>query len=70
MLVGVLPSAAATANPNASPIIAQALDGSVDSVNYPAAGFALTNQRGAPVSLAGLRGKVVLLTFLDPGMHV
>ncbi len=29
VLVGVLPSAAATANPNASPIIAQALDGSV-----------------------------------------
>ena len=53
VLVGVLPSAAATANPNASPIIAQALDGSVDSVSYPAAGFALTNQRGEPVSLAG-----------------
>jgi cytochrome oxidase Cu insertion factor (SCO1/SenC/PrrC family) len=66
VLVGVLPSAAATANPNASPIIAQALDGSADSVSYPAAGFALINQRGEPVSLAALRGKVVLLTFLDP----
>ena len=65
-LLGVLPSAAATANPNADPIIAQALNGSNDVVDYAAAGFTLTDQRGAPVSLAGLRGKVVLLTFLDP----
>ena len=28
--------------------------------------FALTDQDGQPVSLASLRGKVVLLTFLDP----
>jgi cytochrome oxidase Cu insertion factor (SCO1/SenC/PrrC family) len=65
-LVGVVPAAAATTNPNADPIIAQALDGTADYVNYPAAPFALTDQNGAPVSLASLRGKVVLLTFLDP----
>ena len=28
--------------------------------------FALTDQRGQPVSLSSLRGKLVLLTFLDP----
>jgi cytochrome oxidase Cu insertion factor (SCO1/SenC/PrrC family) len=66
VLVGVLPSVAASANPNADPIIAQALNGSSDVVNYQAAGFSLTDQDGAPVSLAGLHGKVVLLTFLDP----
>jgi cytochrome oxidase Cu insertion factor (SCO1/SenC/PrrC family) len=65
-LLGVVPSAAASANPNADPIIAQALNGSSDSVNYPADGFTLTDQHGTPVSLASLHGKVVLLTFLDP----
>ena len=34
--------------------------------DYPAAPFRLTDQHGQPVSLASLRGKVVLLTFLDP----
>jgi cytochrome oxidase Cu insertion factor (SCO1/SenC/PrrC family) len=66
VLVGVLPSAVASANPNADPIIAQALDGSSDVVDFQAAGFSLTDQDGAPVSLASLHGKVVLLTFLDP----
>ena len=31
----------------------------------PAPAFTLRDQRGAPVSLAGLRGRPVLLTFLD-----
>ena len=39
VLVGVLPSAAASANPNADPIIAQAIGGTANAVNYPAAGF-------------------------------
>jgi cytochrome oxidase Cu insertion factor (SCO1/SenC/PrrC family) len=65
-LVGVLPAAAASTNPNADPIIAQAIDGTANTVNYPAAGFTLTDQAGRPVSLASLHGKVVLLTFLDP----
>ena len=42
------------------------MDGSSDSLNYPAPGFTLTDQAGQQVSLASLRGKVVLLTFLDP----
>jgi cytochrome oxidase Cu insertion factor (SCO1/SenC/PrrC family) len=65
-LVGVLPAAAASTNPHADPIIAQAIDGTAALVNYRAAGFTLTDQNGAQVSLAGLHGKVVLLTFLDP----
>jgi cytochrome oxidase Cu insertion factor (SCO1/SenC/PrrC family) len=65
-LLGVVPAAAASANPNADPIIAQAVDGAIDPVDYPAAGFTLTDQDGSRVSLASLRGKVVVLTFLDP----
>ena len=66
VLVGVLPSAAASANPNADPIIAQAIGGTSNAVNYPAPGFSLTDQHGSQVSLASLHGKVVLLTFFDP----
>jgi hypothetical protein len=62
-LVGALPAVAASANPHADPIIAQAIGGTADPVNYPAKGFTLTGQDGAQVSL---HGKVVLLTFLDP----
>lgn len=32
----------------------------------PAPSFTLVDQNGAPVSLASARGKVVLLTFMDP----
>ena len=35
-------------------------------MNSPAPGFTLTDQHGGQVALASLRGKVVLLTFLDP----
>ena len=66
VLVGAIPMAAASANPNADPILTQAVDGSPNAVDAPAPGFALTDQRGRPVSLASLRGKVVALTFLDP----
>jgi cytochrome oxidase Cu insertion factor (SCO1/SenC/PrrC family) len=66
IVLGAAPMAAAQANPHADTIIAQALDGSSDSLNYPAPGFTLTDQAGHQVSLASLRGKVVLLTFLDP----
>src|SRR5262249_35028199 len=48
------------------PIIAQALDGASAPLNSPASQFTLTDVSGRPVSLASLRGNVVLLTFLDP----
>jgi cytochrome oxidase Cu insertion factor (SCO1/SenC/PrrC family) len=64
--IGVIPLAAASASASASPILAQALDGSSAPLDFRAPAFTLTNQHGHAVSLASLRGKVVLLTFLDP----
>jgi cytochrome oxidase Cu insertion factor (SCO1/SenC/PrrC family) len=66
VLVGVVPMAAVAANRTADPILAEAIAGATAPINVPAPGFTLTDQNGQPVSLAGLRGKVVLLTFLDP----
>jgi cytochrome oxidase Cu insertion factor (SCO1/SenC/PrrC family) len=65
-IIGVIPLATASASASASPILAQALDGSSAPLDFKAPAFTLTNQHGRPVSLASLHGKVVLLTFLDP----
>jgi cytochrome oxidase Cu insertion factor (SCO1/SenC/PrrC family) len=66
IILGAAPMAAAQASQNADPILAEAIAGSAAPLSFPAKGFALTDQHGQPVSLASLRGKVVLLTFLDP----
>ena len=66
IVLGAAPMAAAQASPNADPILAEAIAGSSAPLNFPAQGFQLTDQHGRTVSLASLRGKVVLLTFLDP----
>jgi cytochrome oxidase Cu insertion factor (SCO1/SenC/PrrC family) len=66
IILGAAPMAAAQASPNADPILAQAIAGSTVRVNFPAASFRLTDQHGRIVTMAGLRGKVVLLTFLGP----
>ena len=66
IVLGAAPMALASASRNADPILARAIDGPSAPVDYPAPAFSLTDQRGAPVSLASLRGKAVLLTFLDP----
>jgi cytochrome oxidase Cu insertion factor (SCO1/SenC/PrrC family) len=66
VLVGAAPMAFATTNPNADPITAEAIAGSTGQFDTPAANFTLTSQDGRQVSLSSLRGKVVLLTFLDP----
>ena len=66
IVVGVAPMAFASANRNADTIIAQALAGASGAMNEPAPSFTLTSQDGHQVSLSSLRGKVVLLTFLDP----
>ena len=58
--------AAAAANRTADPILALAIAGDSTAMDLPAPGFQLTDQNGQPVSLASLRGKVVLMTFLDP----
>ena len=64
--LGAAPLAAAQASPQASAILAQAIDGQNAPVDFPARDFTLTDQHGTTVSLSGLRGKVVLLSFLDP----
>jgi cytochrome oxidase Cu insertion factor (SCO1/SenC/PrrC family) len=66
IILGAAPMAAAQASRNADPILAESIAGSAAPLNFPAKGFALTDQHGQTVSLASLRGKVVLLTFLDP----
>jgi cytochrome oxidase Cu insertion factor (SCO1/SenC/PrrC family) len=64
--LGAAPMAVAEVQRTASPIIATALDGTPEALNFRAAPFDLTDQHGRQVSLASLHGKVILLTFLDP----
>jgi len=66
IVLGAAPMASAAANRTADPILALAISGDSSRVDLPAPGFSLTDQDGRTVSLASLRGKVVLLTFLDP----
>ena len=66
IVVGAAPMAMAQAKGSADPIIAQAIDGNAAPLDFRAPAFTLTDQDGRPASLASLRGKVVLLTFLDP----
>jgi cytochrome oxidase Cu insertion factor (SCO1/SenC/PrrC family) len=66
IILGAAPMAAAQASASADPILAEAISGSSAPLNFPAKPFQLTDQHGQTVSLASLRGKVVLLTFLDP----
>ncbi len=66
IILGAAPMAVAQASPVADTILAQAIDGSGAQFNSRAAAFSLTDQHGRAVTLASLRGKVVLLTFLDP----
>jgi protein SCO1/2 len=65
IILGAAPMIAAQANPVADPILAQAINGASAPVDHPAPHFSLTDQNGRRVTLASLRGKVVLLTFLD-----
>jgi cytochrome oxidase Cu insertion factor (SCO1/SenC/PrrC family) len=65
IILGAAPMAAAQANPVADPILAEAINGSSAPLDVPAPTFSLTDQHGRTVTLASLRGKVVLLTFLD-----
>jgi hypothetical protein len=66
ILLGAAPMAAAAVNRTADPILALAISGDSTRLNLPAPDFSLTDQNGRTVSLASLRGKVVLMTFLDP----
>jgi cytochrome oxidase Cu insertion factor (SCO1/SenC/PrrC family) len=66
IILGAAPMAVAQASSVADPILAESIAGSSAPLNFPAKAFQLTDQRGQTVGLASLRGKVVLLTFLDP----
>ncbi len=66
VLVGMAPMAETAINPNADPILSEALDGTPNLLDTPAPPFNLIDQRGNEVSLANLRGQVVVLAFLDP----
>ena len=66
IILGAAPMAAAQASPTADPILAEAIAGSAAPLNFAAKPIQLTDQHGRTVSLGSLRGKVVLLTFLDP----
>jgi cytochrome oxidase Cu insertion factor (SCO1/SenC/PrrC family) len=66
VLVGTAPMTLAAANPNADPIISEAMNGTPNVIDSPAPAFSLVDQHGRPVSLSSLRGHTVALTFLDP----
>jgi len=66
LVLGAAPLAVAQASANADPILARSVAGSPAAAGYRAPGFALTDQHGQTVTLASLRGKVVLLSFFDP----
>jgi len=66
IVLGAAPMASAAANRTADPILALAISGNSSRLDLPAPGFSLTDQDGRTVSLASLRGRVVLMTFLDP----
>ena len=66
IIVGAAPMAFATTNHTADPITAEAIAGTNGQLDSPAPNFTLTSQTGKTVSLSSLRGKTVLLTFLDP----
>ncbi len=66
LLVGAAPMAVDSARPNADPILARATDGPPTATDTVAPPFSLFNQDGQPVTLAGLHGKAVAMTFLDP----
>ncbi len=66
VLLGAAPMAAASLNRRADSIVYQAIDGVPSRVDVRAPPFVLRRQSGDFVSLASLRGRVVVLTFLDP----
>jgi cytochrome oxidase Cu insertion factor (SCO1/SenC/PrrC family) len=66
VLVGTAPLAMASVDRNADPLVARALTGAPVPLDRPAPDFRLVSQAGRPVSMASLRGRVTLLTFLDP----
>jgi cytochrome oxidase Cu insertion factor (SCO1/SenC/PrrC family) len=66
MAVGAVPMALVVSGGNTSPVVAEAVSGLPSGLASGAPDFQLVDQHGARVRLSALRGKVVVLTFLDP----
>ena len=66
VLLGAVPMAVASTNSQADAIVSEAIDGTPQAVNVPAPDFRLVDQNGRDVSLAFLRSRTVVFTFLDP----
>jgi cytochrome oxidase Cu insertion factor (SCO1/SenC/PrrC family) len=66
VLLGAAPMAVAATNPVADPILNEAMDGTPNATDIPAAPFTLVDQYGQVVSLRSLHGYVLAVTFLDP----
>ncbi|HWF42145.1 MAG TPA: SCO family protein [Acidothermaceae bacterium] len=66
VLIGAVPMAFASVNTHTDTIVTEAINGQPEPTDTPAAPFELTDQNGASVSLATLKGRTVALTFLDP----
>jgi AhpC/TSA family len=67
IVLGAVPLALAQASPNADPLLARSVAHSSAPLDHAAPGFALTGQYGRPVTLAELRGRLVLLSFCPDG---
>ena len=65
-LLGAIPMAAIAVLSGTSADVAAATGAGVATLNSPAPDFTLTNENGASVSLATLRGKTIVMAFLDP----
>ncbi len=65
VMVGAVPAAVASTNPNADSIVAEAMNGTPNTANFLAPSIRLVDQYGRPVSLASLRGKTIALTGID-----
>ena len=71
VLVGAVPMALAAVNPNADPILTEAVDGTPNVVDLPAPAFSLIDQHGRPVSAwPSLRGQDGGAHLPRPGVHV
>ncbi len=66
VLLGAAPMAAASLEGRADPIVYHALDGYPSPLDVRAPTFVLRDQFGKDLGLSELRGRAVVLTFLDP----
>jgi cytochrome oxidase Cu insertion factor (SCO1/SenC/PrrC family) len=66
VVIGAAPMALASLDPHADPILTEAINGTPEQADFSAFAFSLVNEHGRRVTLAQLRGHVVVLTFLDP----